>query len=58
MSKSHVEEMLASLALIAGLISWHIGWHVFAWLLFVKAAFDTGCSITFAFVELAKKKLP
>lgn len=56
MTTARAEELLATLALIAGLISWHIGWHVFAILLFAKAVFDALCSIYFARKEISKGK--
>ncbi len=53
------EEIIGALWLIAGLLAWNDGIKWLAWILFVKATFDTFASICFAVVEtsLLRKKL-
>ena len=58
-SRSVVEEIIAVLHLIAGLMAWQIGWHVFAVVLIAKAAFDTCCAIVFGLQEvIAERRKP
>jgi hypothetical protein len=50
-TRSIVEELIAVLWLIAGLLAWQSNIKWFAWILFVKAALDTLCAIHFAICE-------
>lgn len=53
-TSSRIEEAIAVLWLIAGLVAWHAGLRGAAWLLFIKAGFDFVCAVGLAIIEACR----
>ena len=53
MSESKIEEALASLKLISGLLAWIGNLHWLAWTMFVWAGLDALCYVGYAISEIA-----